>query len=73
MGEPYTNSYASNFTIPSELYSYMCGSEELPEGVKKKPVCGFPYINKGWYLDGNATKGGDGAEWDDVVMKDCSM
>ena len=47
----FPNTYASNFTYPSELEDYFCGNGR-PDGEKVKPVCQFPYTNAGWHEDG---------------------
>ena len=45
------NAYVQNLTNPDLLYEYACGGEDV--GADLKPWCTHPFVNSGWFADGN--------------------
>ena len=56
----------------TDLKNYVCWHISAYRYTDYYPVCSFPYINKGWYMDGE--NGESGEDWfADVKPNDCSL
>jgi len=67
----FDNPNTTDFNV-TLLKEYVCWATSTYKYTDYYPVCTFPYINKGWYKDGD--NGPSGTDYfSDVVPNDCSI